>query len=110
MLKFIREASSELEHVVWPTPKENKKYMMYTIGVIVVIGLFLSILGFFISNWLSMTRNQFPHDALLSTVSGEDPLTQKELDTILENIKVNTGTTASGETTNSNTITATGSK
>jgi preprotein translocase SecE subunit len=50
MLKFIREASSELEHVVWPTPKENKKYMMYTIGVIVVIGLFLSILGFFISN------------------------------------------------------------
>lgn len=83
---------------------------MYTIGVIIAVGLFLSVLGFFISNWLSITRNQFPHDAVVSTVSGEDPLTQAELDNILENIKVNTGSTASGTTANSGTITATGSK
>lgn len=31
MSNFITEASAELEHVVWPTQAENKKYMMYTI-------------------------------------------------------------------------------
>jgi preprotein translocase SecE subunit len=50
MPNFITDAQAELEHVVWPTPAENKKYMTYTIGVIVVIGIFLSILGYVINN------------------------------------------------------------
>lgn len=50
MSNFIKEASDELEHVVWPTPVENKKYMIYTIGVIVVLGIFLAVLGYAITN------------------------------------------------------------
>jgi preprotein translocase SecE subunit len=50
MSNFISEASAELEHVVWPTPVENKKYMMYTIGVIVTLGAFLAILGYVVTN------------------------------------------------------------
>lgn len=110
MFKFISEASGELEHVVWPTPKENKKYMMYTIGVIVVIGVFLSVLGFIVTNGLSWTRSQFPHDAVESTVSGEEPLTQAELDKLLKKVTVNTGATATGITTSSGVNTGTGNK
>lgn len=46
MFKFLRDAKSEIEHVVWPTPKETKKYMYYNIAVIVVVSVFLMILGY----------------------------------------------------------------
>jgi preprotein translocase SecE subunit len=109
MSNFIAEASAELEHVVWPTPTENKKYMMYTIGVIVTLGIFLAVLGYAISNGLSLTRAQFPHDntATTPTVSGEDAMTQAELDKLLKNITVNTGTVTPN---NSGTTSASGSR
>lgn len=101
MSNFITEASEELEHVVWPTPAENKKYMMYTIGTIVVVGAILTVLGYFISNGLTLARAQFPHENVAPTVSvsGEQDLTRGELDDILKNIKVNTGTVSTGTTT-----------
>ena len=99
MSNFITEANTELEHVVWPTPAENKKYMIYTIGVIVVLGIFLAVLGYAVTNWLALARAQFPHDAISSTVSGEDTMSQTELDELLKNIKINTGATASGAQT-----------
>lgn len=104
MSNFITEASAELEHVVWPTPNENKKYMIYTIGVIVVLGIFLAVLGYMVTNGLTLTRAQFPHDAvLMPTVSSEDPISQAELDKLLKNMPVNTGSqvSASGLTTSS---------
>jgi preprotein translocase SecE subunit len=114
MSNFISEASAELEHVVWPTPVENKKYMMYTIGVIVVLGVFLAVLGYLVTNWLTLTRAQFPHEAIVSTVSGEDTMSQEELDKLIKNITVNTGavTTATGTrtTTQSGATTASGSR
>lgn len=100
MSNFITEASTELEHVVWPTPAENKKYMMYTVGVIVVIGIFLAVLGYGITNGLKLARDQFPHDAIVTqAVSGEDTMSQADLDKLLQNIQVQTGTTASGSNT-----------
>jgi preprotein translocase SecE subunit len=100
MANFISEASNELEHVVWPTPTENKKYMMYTIGVIVIIGAFLAVLGFFVTNGLSLARGQFSDfHAQLPTVSGEDSMSQAELDKLLKNIQVQTGSVATGATT-----------
>lgn len=105
MFNFITEANTELEHVVWPTPAENKKYMIYNVGVIIVLTIFLAILGYGVTNGLRLARDQFPHDvAPISTVSGEDTMSQAELDKLLQNIQVNTGSTASG------TKTATGSK
>jgi preprotein translocase SecE subunit len=100
MSNFITEANTELEHVVWPTPAENKKYMIYTVGVIIVIGIFLAVLGYGVTNGLRLARDQFPHDvAPTTTVSGEDTMSQAELDKILKNIQVSTGATASGANT-----------
>jgi preprotein translocase SecE subunit len=102
MPNFITEAKNELEHVVWPTPAENKKYMIYTVGVIVVVAIFLAILGYSVTNGLKFAREQFPHTTLAtSTVSGEDTMNQADLDKLLKTIQINTGATASGVTTTS---------
>ena len=111
MSNFIAEASNELEHVVWPTPTENKKYMMYTIGVIVILGIFLAVLGYAVTNSLAFVRGQFPHDTVTApTVSGEDTMTQAELDKLIKTIPTKTGATSHGKTATGATIkTATGS-
>jgi preprotein translocase SecE subunit len=101
MSNFITDAQSELEHVVWPTPTESKKYMTYTIGVIVVIGIFLSILGYLINEGLLKARAQFPHDTMTASVSGEDTINQEDLDKMLSGLKIQTGATASGVQTGS---------
>ena len=44
MFKFFSEAKQELEHVVWPTTLETKKYMYYTVGVIVIMAILLQLL------------------------------------------------------------------
>ncbi len=108
MSNFVTEAKNELEHVVWPTPAENKKYMIYTIGVIIVLGIFLAILGYALTSGLSFARSQFPHTTLASTVSGEDTVSQAELDRILAGIKANSGTTASGSRAGSGVTTGSG--
>jgi preprotein translocase subunit SecE len=96
MLQFIKNALSELEHVVWPTPTETRKYMNYTVGVIITLAILLAILGYSISQSLIFTRTQFPHDALTTTGSGADAMTQADLDELTKNLKT-TATTVSGE-------------
>ena len=44
MSNFIKESTEELEHVVWPTQAESKKYMLYTVGVIVIMATILAVL------------------------------------------------------------------
>lgn len=46
MINFIKNSLRELEHVVWPTPKETRTYMIYTVSIIVVMTIFLMILGY----------------------------------------------------------------
>ena len=46
MSNFIKESTEELEHVVWPTQAESKKYMLYTVGVIIVMASMLAVLGY----------------------------------------------------------------
>lgn len=87
MFKFIKEALLEFEHVVWPTPTETKKYMNYTIGAIIVLGLFLAILGYGMRESLAFTRAQFPHTTSETSVSGEEFATQAELDALTEAIE-----------------------
>lgn len=87
MFKFITDALSELEHVVWPTPHETQKYMTYTVWVIVTLGVFLAILGYGIREGLTFTRAQFPHNTSVTpTVSGEDLMTQDDLKALTEQI------------------------
>lgn len=106
MFKFIQEALTELEHVVWPTPNETKKYMTYTVGVIIILATLLAMLGYGIRYTLSGVRSSgiFPHEAIQTTVSGEDIATQEDLNNLLDSIEKNkssSGTTASGVTTES---------
>lgn len=88
MIQFIKDAFTELEHIVWPTPNESRKYMLYTIGTIVVISLFLAATGYLIRTGLVLTREQFPHSGLPTTVSGEEAATQQDLQNILDQVQV----------------------
>ena len=88
MSNFIKDAIAELEHVVWPTPTETRKYMTYTVGVIVILGAFLAILGYILRDGLSALRDQSPH-MTATTVSGENgnsTATQEDLSGVLEKI------------------------
>lgn len=96
MFKFIQEALTELEHVVWPTQNETKKYMTYTVGTIVVLASLLAILGYGIRFALTEIRAQFPHE-VQQTVSGEDTVTQEELDNLTKNIEKRKKAAVSGE-------------
>jgi preprotein translocase SecE subunit len=48
MSNFIKDSLEELDHVVWPTNAESKKYMLYTVGTIIVMTIILAIVGYFI--------------------------------------------------------------
>ncbi len=102
MFKFIQEALTELEHVVWPTPNETKKFMTYTVGTIVVLASLLAVLGYGIRFVLTEVRAQFPHEAPETTVSAEDTVSQEEFDTLTKNLEKkqnsNTETTETGVT------------
>lgn len=45
MFNFFKDAYNELSHVVWPTKKESRTYMYYTVGVITVMTIILSLIG-----------------------------------------------------------------
>ena len=83
MSNFIKESTEELEHVVWPTPAESKKYMLYTVGVIIVMASMLAVLGYALRSGMQWVRAAFPHtEAVTTTVSGEDLATQEDLKAI----------------------------
>lgn len=104
MFKFIRDALSEFEHVVWPTPTETRKYMYYNVATIVALTIFLMTLGYVIQESLTAARKSIPHDSVI--VSSEEPATQADLDaltTALEKKKAqsdlsNTGVTVTVST------------
>ena len=81
MFKFFKDAQAELEHVVWPTPNETKKYMIYNIVVIISLTILLMILGYLIQSGLVAVRAQFSHDDVIPTT---DTVTQSELDSFTD--------------------------
>lgn len=70
MFSFFSKATEELEHVVWPTPKETKKYMYYTIAVIIIMAVALQIVGFSLQSTLSALRQQFPQKEYTTDLTG----------------------------------------
>ncbi len=84
-MSFLKKSLEELDHVVWPTNVESKKYMIYTVGTIVVMATLLSAVGYVIQLGLKSIRDVFPHDTVISsTVSGEDAVTEADI----ENLKM----------------------
>lgn len=83
MSQFIKKSLEELEHVVWPTNVESKKYMIYTVGTIIVMATLLSVVGYIIQQWLKWVRDQFPHTAIVNeSVSGEQNVTEADIENL----------------------------
>ncbi len=115
MSNFIKNALSELEHVVWPTEAESKKYMIYTVGVIIIIASLLSVVWYALRGSLVAVRDQFSeyHTApVTSTVSGEELATEADLEKLQEAIAKKrasqSGMTNSGSLSTGMTIDLTG--
>jgi preprotein translocase SecE subunit len=80
-MSFLKKSLEELDHVVWPTNAESKKYMIYTVGTIIVMATLLSAVGYVIQLGLKSVRDIFPHDTVVSsTVSGEESVTEADIE------------------------------
>jgi preprotein translocase SecE subunit len=101
MFKFIKESLAEFDHVVWPTPTETKKYMYYTIGTILVVGVLLAVADSVLRWGLEGIRDQFPHETP-TLVSGETTVTRDQLEDLTRQFEtkknVASGTVSSGTT------------
>lgn len=95
MFTFFKEALQELEHVVWPTQKETRKYMNYNIGIIVTMAIFLMVLWFVFRSTLQVSREEV-QKVFPSTATWQDATaTQAYLDSLLQQIGAS-GATQSG--------------
>lgn len=86
-IKFIKNAIRELEHVVWPTPKETRKYMNYNVWTIIVVTLILSVLGFALSTTLTELR-KVTYSGPTAPIANPNnqPATKNDLDNLLKNL------------------------
>lgn len=78
MANFIKESISELEHVVWPTHLETKKFFTVVVGIIVTMTLFTYLLTLLFSNGLFAIRNAL-HAPVNADISGS-PITVNGVD------------------------------
>ncbi len=85
MIKFLQDAIKELQHVVWPTQKETKKYFMIVVSMIVVCTIVLFAFG------SSMTNALF---SIRSVVTPPRPVVDTPVsDDVLKKLKTLTGST-----------------
>lgn len=86
--RFVREYRSELKKISWPTAKDTTKNAMITIGVILVVGVFIWVLDFGLSELRDLGIKKIPEWAAVSStvddVSGSD--------TVLDNLISETDT------------------
>ncbi len=90
MGNFIQEASKELDHVVWPTQKETKKYFQVVVWVIVGTAIFLTTVGLLLREWLHIARTQ---TAPAIQQTSDDTINVEELRQQLEAEKAATAST-----------------
>ena len=50
MANFLKDSMAELEHVVWPTHIETKKYFQAVVSIIAAMALFTYLLTLLLSN------------------------------------------------------------
>lgn len=55
-MDFFKKAFLELKHIVWPTKKETRTYMYYTISIITVMTLFLAGIGYLFRTGLQTAK------------------------------------------------------
>ena len=57
MIKFLQDAKKELEHVVWPTRAETKKYFTVVVSMIAICTVVLFVFGSSVTNALFAIRS-----------------------------------------------------
>jgi preprotein translocase SecE subunit len=82
MANFIKSALAELEHVVWPTHIETKKYFQAVVGIIIAMTLFTYILTVLFSNGIFGVRSLI-HAPKSADLSGS-PVISSEINPTLE--------------------------
>ena len=84
MFKFIREAIQEINHVVWPTQAETRKYFTIVTIMIASATIVLSLVGLGLTTGMFAMRNVTPHavSAPVADVGAEERASRiiKELD------------------------------
>ncbi|NDK07897.1 preprotein translocase subunit SecE [Candidatus Gracilibacteria bacterium] len=58
-MKFIKDSFRELQHVVWPTRAETKKYFLTIIIFIVLFGLYLFVFNNIFGEIIIQLKNIF---------------------------------------------------
>jgi preprotein translocase subunit SecE len=54
LIKYLREARTELKKVTWPTKKETTKHTLIVIGISIFTAVFLGILDFMFSELMAV--------------------------------------------------------
>jgi preprotein translocase SecE subunit len=89
MIHFIKEALKEIEHVVWPTRVETRKYFTIVTSMIVVAATVLFVFGTGVSTAMFAIRKITPHEVV--QVSPTDTQTSD----VLEKLKSLSGSVSS---------------
>lgn len=75
MANFIKESMAELEHVVWPTHIETKKFFQAVVGIIVAMSIFTYLLTVLFSNTIFGIRGLI-HAPATADLSGSPVIDQ----------------------------------
>lgn len=79
MTNFLKESVAELEHVVWPTHLETKKFFSVVVSVIAGMTLFTYLLTLLFSNGMFEIRNMI-HAPASVDLSGSPAVTTTPLE------------------------------
>lgn len=88
--KFIREYRSELKKISWPDAKDTTKNALITLGAIFVVGVFIWVLDFGLSELRDLGLKKIPELAA-SSEKAEDV---SSTDTVLDQLIVSDGDSA----------------
>ncbi len=83
MANFIKESLAELEHVVWPTHIETKKFFQAVVGIIAAMTVFTYILTLIFSNGLFSLRGWI-HAPKAADLSGSPVIQAQPLEVTTE--------------------------
>lgn len=73
MANFFKDSMAELEHVVWPTHLETKKFFQVVVSIIAAMTVFTYLLALLFSNGMIETRKLI-HAPKAADISGSPTL------------------------------------
>jgi preprotein translocase SecE subunit len=57
MIQFFKDSLREIQHVVWPSKQEAKKYFFIVVWVLVIFGLYVFIASTLFTNIIFSLKN-----------------------------------------------------